>query len=79
MKHLYTPSFTIFRCDFLYITEIRESIDIWIGYDDEITTTTTITSKRPTFGYTGFTSPRDNTISSISGTEFHIYCIDEHN
>jgi hypothetical protein len=50
MKHLYTPSFTIFRCDFLYITEIRESIDIWIGYDDEITTTTTITSKRPTFG-----------------------------
>jgi hypothetical protein len=79
MHELDATTFSIFCCDFFYITEVREGVDVWVSYDDEVPSTTTITSKRPTFSNTSFSSPRDDSVSSISCTEFHIDGIDKHN
>jgi len=78
MHELYASSFTIFSGYFFDIAEIGKRVFIWICDDDEITSTTTITSEWSTFGYTRFSPPGNNTISSISCSEFHIYSIDEH-
>ena len=79
MKFLYSSSLTILSSYFFYISKIREGIDVWISNDNDITTSTTITSKRSSFGNSSLTPPRDDTITTISSSEFDIYCIDKHN
>jgi hypothetical protein len=78
MHELDATTFSIVCCHFFDITEIRKCVDIWVSYDDEVASAPSITSKRPTFGYTGFTSPRNDSISSVSCTKSDIYSIDEH-
>lgn len=78
MHQLYSATFTIVCGHFFYIAKIRESVDIWVSNNDEITPSPTITSKWPTFCNACFTSPRDDTISSVSGSKSNIYAIYKH-
>jgi len=78
MHELDTSSLTIFCRYFFDVAEIGKCILVWISDDDEITSSTTITSEWSTFGNSRFSPPGNNTISSISCPEFHINSIDEH-
>jgi hypothetical protein len=79
MHELNSTTFTILSGYFFDIAEVRKCIDIWISDDYKIPPTAAITSKRSTLGYARFSPPRDDSISSISSTEFHIDGIDKHN
>lgn len=79
MHELDSTTLTILSGYFFDIAKIRESIDIGISDDDEIASTSSITSKWASFCNTGLTSPRNDSISTVSRTKSHIYSIDEHN
>jgi hypothetical protein len=70
--------FTILCGDDFLMAEFAQSSLVCRSDEDDMSTVTTITTKRPSLWDVFLTTPRDDTITSLTCFESHFYFIDEH-